>query len=246
MVLVRVPLSVSALWYPVIGNTTSESGSIGISITLEPALIAEVRKGEGVKLNGNEVHVPNLNFLERKLGKVRMEVFSRVPLGYGYGMSGAMSLAYALGISEISGIKTENAVEVAHESEVITGNGLGDVLSELHGGVVCRENAGSPSKATFHNFYPEDRIILTKTVEKLPTKSILSRVEWVPSSVKNLCNSLNIERIFNEARRFTEALGFVSPYADSYRKKGIIVKMGNFESGVWTVHTIARKGASVV
>ncbi len=245
MVLVRVPLSVSALWYPVVRNTPSESGSIGISITLEPAIVAEVRRGEGILLNGKEVHIPNLDYLERKLGKARMEVFSRVPLGYGYGMSGAMSLAYAIGVSEISALRLEDAVELAHESEVLTGNGLGDVLSELHGGIVCRESPGSPSKATFSRFYLEG-VILTKTVEKLPTKSILSKIDWIPSSVRSLCNSPNIERIFDEARRFTETLGFISPYPESYRKKGIIVKIGEMESGVWTVHTISKEGASVI
>ncbi len=245
MVLVKVPISVSALWFPIVGDP-STSGSVGISLTLEPFLIAEVRRGEGVKLNGEKVNIPNVEYLEKKLGKVSLDIYSRLPLGFGYGMSGAISLAYALGVSELSSVKREYAVEVAHESDVVSGNGLGDVVSELVGGVVCREEAGPPSRAIARRINVNDENLFTKIVEKLPTSSVISRVEWVPSAVREICSSPSIDQIFAYAKKFTESLGFYSPYKESYRKKGIIVKKGRLESGVWTVHRIAREGASVI
>lgn len=43
----------------------------------------------------------NLEYLEAKMGKVRVDMESEVPLGFGYGMSASVSLAYALGASQI-------------------------------------------------------------------------------------------------------------------------------------------------
>jgi pantoate kinase len=246
MVLIRVPLSVSLLWYPVKSSTVEQSGSIGISMTLEPSLIAESKRGEGTLLNGIPLkEMPNIKFLQEKLGKVKIEAYSRVPLGYGYGLSGALSVAYAIAASELLGIDEERALVAAHESEIISGNGFGDVISQISGGIVCRKKPGAPGYGEVVRLHDYSSVIYSKILEKLPTSTIISGLDWVKDVVVNSCN-LPLQDLFSIARKFTEDLGFISPYPLSYRKKGIIVKIGDPKEGVWTLHTISKFGASVI
>ncbi|MEM0068105.1 MAG: hypothetical protein QXP62_02285 [Saccharolobus sp.] len=46
-----VPISVSGIWFPVINDANLlESGSIGLTLTLEPYIIAEIGHGSGIFL----------------------------------------------------------------------------------------------------------------------------------------------------------------------------------------------------
>ncbi|TRN02091.1 GHMP kinase, partial [Sulfolobus sp. E1] len=63
---VLVPLSISGIWYPVERDNPLESGSIGLTLTLEPYVIAEIKKGNGIFLNDVEINFPNYNILRQK------------------------------------------------------------------------------------------------------------------------------------------------------------------------------------
>jgi len=72
---ILVPLSVSGIWYPVIKENLLESGSIGLSLTLEPYIIAEIKYGKGIIFNGIEINIPNYEILRQKLGEYKLIVY---------------------------------------------------------------------------------------------------------------------------------------------------------------------------
>ncbi|MCY0859800.1 MAG: pantoate kinase [Sulfolobaceae archaeon] len=247
---VHVPLSISGIWYPVYTDNPLTTGSIGLTLTLEPFIVATVKEGEGLVFNGNEIKdFPNYEYLKRKLGTYKMVVESRVPLGYGYGLSGALSLAYALGVKELKGVKEEEAVNQAHISEVINSNGLGDVIAQYYGkGLVYRKKPGGLGVGEVEvieldwSNYP----IYTKTVEQLPTKSIIKKNENALKLIQDFLNSPSPLKFIEVASIFTRELGFTSPYPYSYRKKGVIVKIFEPNENIgWIKHEIAKRGAYV-
>ena len=245
MVDIVIPLSVSGVWYPVPHQEPSKAGSLGIALVLEPYSHARVSEGEGVYINGAKVNFENLKYLEMKLGKVRVDMTSAVPLGYGYGMSASVSLAYSLGVAEIRGVPEEVAVRLAHESEVISGNGLGDVISQYYGhGIVCRMRPGLPPLGEVKVFESEG-IVYSKPLAPLPTSRIVRRLDLALKLMEEFMRDPSLSSFFTISKRFAEALGFQSPYPCSFRKKGVILKLNEPESDSWIKHRIARRGAYV-
>jgi pantoate kinase len=71
---------------------------------------------------------------------------TRLPLGAGFGVSGAAALGTALAADEAFDLgRSENdLVTVAHVAEVEAGTGLGDVVGQARGGVPLRLAPGGP------------------------------------------------------------------------------------------------------
>jgi pantoate kinase len=69
-----------------------------------------------------------------------------LPVGAGFGVSGAMALGTALAANAAFGrARSENdLVGVAHAAEVEAGTGLGDVVAQARGGVPIRVEPGAP------------------------------------------------------------------------------------------------------
>lgn len=245
MLEVMVPLSISGVWYPVFSNNLEKSGSIGLTMVLEPYSRVEIKRGDAeIILNGKKIDFPNLDFLKNNLGNLHLEIKSDVPLGFGYGLSGSISLAYALGASEIFGIIEREAIKIAHESEVISKNGLGDVISQyIGGGLVYRKTPGIYGEV--ETIKIDWRPVCSKPLEKLPTISLLKNSESALFYIQDFLKERTIDKFFEVARKFTEELGFYSPYKKSFRKKGIIVRLDECEEG-WTIHKPAMKGAYVI
>ncbi|MEM3281032.1 MAG: pantoate kinase [Saccharolobus sp.] len=244
-----VPISISGIWFPVINDANLlESGSIGLTLTLEPYIVAEIRHGSGIFFNEVEIKIPNYDILRKKLGEYKLLVYSKVPLGYGYGVSGAISLAYALGVKELTSISEIDAVNIAHISEVLTGNGLGDVIAQYYGGgLVYREKAGGLGYGKVKNIKMNwlDYPLFSQIIQQLPTKSIIKPSQSAITLINEFLKEPLPLKFIEVASKFATELGFSSNYPYSYRKKGIIVKIFDPEYGVWIRHRIAEHGAFV-
>ncbi len=245
MLEIMVPLSISGIWYPVLSNSLENSGSIGLTMVLQPYSRVLIRRGTAeIILNGKKINFPNLDFLKNKLGDLHLEIEQNMPLGFGYGLSGSISLAYALGASELLGINEKEAIKIAHESEVISKNGLGDVISQyIGGGLVYRRRPGINGEVEIIKL--SWRTVCSKPIEKLPTVSLLKNSENALAYIQDFLKEKTIDKFFEVSKKFTEELGFYSPYKKSFRKKGIIVRLDECEEG-WTIHKPAMKGAYVV
>ncbi|MCR3884600.1 MAG: GHMP kinase [Methanothrix sp.] len=77
---------------------------------------------------------------------VRVETELSMPLGAGFGASGAGALSCAYAINEAFGLAltADGVGEAAHGAEVASGTGLGDVIAQNAGGLVVRLSPGAP------------------------------------------------------------------------------------------------------
>ena len=75
-----------------------------------------------------------------------VSIATDVPIGAGFGVSGAAALGAALAANDAldRGRSENELVRLAHEAEVSRGTGLGDVVAQARGGVPIRVEPGAP------------------------------------------------------------------------------------------------------
>ncbi|WP_254280017.1 pantoate kinase [Haloarcula marina] len=126
-------------------KTGSRGGGLalsdGVSVAVERA--AETT----VELNGEAVE---MGAVERVLDALRVSARvsaeTPLPLGAGFGVSGAMALGAALAANAAfdRALSYNELVTIAHGAEVQAGTGLGDVVGQARGGVPLRLEPGGP------------------------------------------------------------------------------------------------------
>ena len=103
--------------------------------------------GITLTLNGETAAIGAVTDVLDALGvRGRVTVDTDLPIGAGFGVSGAAALGAALAANEaVDRGRSENElVRIAHEAEVSRGTGLGDVVAQARGGVPVRLEPGAP------------------------------------------------------------------------------------------------------
>lgn len=111
----------------------------GIDATVAPG--SETR----VSLNDEATSFEPVELALRQLDiTAEVSLASAIPVSYGFGASGAATLASALAANERFdlGKTREELVEVAHRAEVEADTGLGDVFIQARGGLVWNDGNG--------------------------------------------------------------------------------------------------------
>lgn len=129
----------------------ARAGSRGAGVTLSEGVTVEVAASDesAVVLNGAETDVESAHRVLDALGvTARVGAETDLPLGAGFGVSGATALATALAANAAFGCeRSENElVELAHVAEVRAGTGLGDVVAQARGGLPVRVEPGAPPR----------------------------------------------------------------------------------------------------
>lgn len=137
------PASVTAVFAP----AASESGSRGASVALEDGVTVSIDAAAEttVAVDGEPAAFEPVSRVLDRLGvAARVDVRPAVPLGAGFGASGAATLATALAANERFdlGRSREQLVGDSHEAEVAAGTGLGDVYVQEAGGLVYNVGDG--------------------------------------------------------------------------------------------------------
>lgn len=127
----------------------ARAGSRGGGVALSEGVDVRVTDGDpGVFLNGDRIEVEAVARVREALDatEVRVEAATDLPLGAGFGVSGAMALGTALAANAaLDRARSENAlVALAHRAEVEAGTGLGDVVAQARGGMPLRLEPGAP------------------------------------------------------------------------------------------------------
>ncbi|MFP4228861.1 MAG: GHMP kinase [Salinivenus sp.] len=130
------PGSITTIFAPRDGEASlgvSFATADGAQVTVAPA--AET----GVFLDGERASIAPVAGVLRRLGataEVRVE--TQVPIGCGFGVSGAATLATALAVNDMAGLghSRDELVQASHRAEVEAGTGLGDVFIQAQGGLV--------------------------------------------------------------------------------------------------------------
>jgi len=137
------PGSVTALFAPADEPTNSLGVSLaitdGVAATVEPA--AETR----VTLDGTATDFEPVELALDALGvTAEVALQADVPVGCGFGASGAATLATVLAAAEVSdlGASRDDLVQTAAAAEIEAGTGLGDVFIQAGGGLVTNDGGG--------------------------------------------------------------------------------------------------------
>ncbi len=108
--------------------------------------------------------------------RVHVEHESSLPIGVGFGASGAGALGTALALAHLlhDGADTESASSHAHYAEVVNHTGLGDVIAQTKGGMEIRVRPGAPGIGEVVSFqYPEGLSVILAGAPGLDTRSVL-------------------------------------------------------------------------
>lgn len=137
------------------------AGSKGIGFSIREGVTTKVKAEQGtgeeveVWINGNPAPDAKVsreaakNILRRAGSKkcnLTIEHLVQVPVGVGFGTSGAAALSLTLAVNKALelDLSTVEAAQTAHVAEVTCRTGLGTVLAELHGGFEVRISPGAP------------------------------------------------------------------------------------------------------
>jgi pantoate kinase len=193
----------------------SQGGGIalsdGVSVTVRPA--DEVR----VLLNGEQLEMDAVERVLRAL-QIPAEVsgVTDLPLGSGFGVSGAMALGAALATNSAFDrrLSMNELVTIAHGAEVQAGTGLGDVVAQARGGVTIRLEPGGPQ------FYKLDGIPARERIEyhvmgELSTDEVLSEDnedldDAGTQALSDVVSEPTIGSFMQASRRFSRESGLLT------------------------------------
>lgn len=129
----HAPGSVTVIFAPV------EDTSLGVSFAVSDGVTAAVEAADAtaVSLDGRRTSFEPVEIALETLGVVAdVALESEIPVGRGFGASGAATLGTVLAANEVFGLgrSREELVEVAAQAEVEAGTGLSDVYVQEMGG----------------------------------------------------------------------------------------------------------------
>jgi pantoate kinase len=197
-----------------------KKGSLGVSFAIDKGALVEVMRGKkrSIIINGKERAFPTvetaINMLTRENLKIKIK--TQVPIGCGYGMSGACTLAamYAVNaLLKLNKSKSELAL-IAHKAEVMNNTGLGSVTAEFLGGLLMRDKKSSPlyakklsvdrKKLYYQTFGPIDtkKIITSKNMKKKINMQGLKLLQKVKKSV-------SLDKLVSMSREFATNTGLL-------------------------------------
>ena len=134
------PANISLIFKVVPHKDPAKMGSLGIGFTVNKGVIVTVKKSKKTEVffNKKSINLPTVLSVVKALTNepLHISIESPLPLGSGFGISGASALASALAINKLfnlHGTRLELA-KIAHTAEVENKTGLGDIVNQYYGG----------------------------------------------------------------------------------------------------------------
>jgi pantoate kinase len=218
-----VPGHVTGFFSPCPDDDPARAGSRGAGLTLTDGVEVTVQPAEGdvptVSLDGDPIAMPPVESVLDGLDvadRARVVAESDLPLGTGFGVSGAMTLGTALAAnSRFDRARSANdLVTLAHRAEVEAGTGLGDVVAQARGGVPIRIDPGAPPYGRLDGV-PETRRVEYVTFGDLSTAEVLAGdtdplVAAGDAALTRLVDRPTLATLAAESRRFAHDAGLLT------------------------------------
>ena len=225
------PGHVTALFYaPEPGPTPEGTGSRGagfcislgarVAVEAMPAYMNEVSPMEGSRVP--PVMATALSgYLQRSPSPtaLRVGLELELPVGQGFGMSGAMTFAALVAADaqlHLAGGDVEVLLAHAHSAEVEHSTGLGDVIAQARGGIDVRWRQGLPPAGRVEHVRQQAELLLAWGDEPLHTRTVLTdpearrrlRAACVPR-LEGLQGEPDIAWLLRAGRGFAEEAGLM-------------------------------------
>ena len=196
----------------------TKAGSRGAGIAVADGVEVALEAGDGVVLNGEPTEI---EAVDRVLGALRAQARVRIetelPLGAGFGVSGAAALGTALATNAVfdRGLSENELVTIAHGAEVQAGTGLGDVVAGARGGVPIRLEPGAPAHGAMDGI-PTRGTIEYVSFGELRTEEIISgeTAELTAAgrrALATLVEEPTVETLMEASRRFGREAELLTP-----------------------------------
>lgn len=191
-------------------------GSLGCGITLESGVLTSVSVGAG---GSNDLPCKTIESVVSRLTASPPSIHSRsyIPIGTGFGASGAgaLSTALALNCALSLNLTAGQLVEIAHIAEVENRTGLGDVVAQSLGGVVIRRTPGAFGK--LDRIRTDVKDVFWVVFDRISTKGILddanaaNRINSVGTrSLHELLKERTATNFMRQSKRFAVETGLIS------------------------------------
>ena len=216
--------------------------SLGMGFTVKEGvevIVSEQNETE-VLFNGKRINFPTVRAVVNRLIEnssvvgIKVVITSPLPLGCGFGLSGAAALAAAYALNELLSLHkdTEELAMIAHVAEVENRTGLGDVCSQYHGGCLVKLKEGSP--LTADSLPIAEQPIYYRYFGPIQTSEVLGNRE----------QTLRINRAADVALRALKTLTHANPSDDLFNACFTVSKQFSVKSGLLSdarvIDTIAR------
>jgi len=208
------PGNISCIFVIKKGKNPAKSGSLGMGFTVNKGVKVTIKKLYNIKknnfkkfnnkinknynkknmiyYNNKKIKLPTINSVIEKLTneKVIVNIKSELPLGCGFGISGASAIATAYALNKLLNLKKtkKELALIAHIAEVENRTGLGDVVNQFYGGFLIKYK---PSYMFKVNKIPiKNKKIYYKYFSGINTKKIISN-----KKIKNKINNSGIKAL---------------------------------------------------
>lgn len=147
------PGNISCVFKIVPDADPAKMHSLGMGFTIVEGVTATVEGADAtvVSFNGERFGFPAVERVIEALADrpIGVELASPLPLGCGFGLSGASALATAYALDALLGLGRDprELAMAAHVAEVESLSGLGDVCAQFHGGWLVKLVPGDPLAA---------------------------------------------------------------------------------------------------
>lgn len=199
------------------------SGSMGCGICLEDGATTQVSPAKEtlIRINGATAQAPTtLSAIELLTTEpVLVETTFKIPIGAGFGASGAGALSAALALNEAlpMNLTLKELANAAHCAEVTNRTGLGDITGMTFGGMVVREKAGAPFLGKIDKIPSRNTSISWICFNEISTKSVLTddlKKKGInragKSRLKELLKKPTVENFMIQSAAFAKDIGLMS------------------------------------
>ncbi len=209
-------------------------GSTGASVTLSKGVTTRVVANKSTKskltatFNNRALpttsvsHQVGKEFLRRTQRPVDLRIFHscELPVGCGYGTSGAGALSLSLALNESLdfSLTRVEAAQMAHTSEIACKTGLGTVASAFEGGLAIRKAPGAPGKGQVQKVLPPLSLrVVTASFGPISTNKMLQKSlfrnrvnECADQLVSSMQRQKSSASFVSLSRRFAECIDLMS------------------------------------
>lgn len=192
----------------------------GVEVAVRPGTAGEEHREADLLLNGEPTRMEAVGRVLADLDAVdvtTVEATTELPLGAGFGVSGACALATALAVNSALGLReSENAlIRTAHTAEVVAGTGLGDVVGAFRGGLPIRVDPGGPTDGRMDGVPGRPRVeyvsfgeLATEQVLDGPLEAVRDAGE---AALKRLLRRPNQDELLAAANEFAAEADLLVP-----------------------------------
>lgn len=228
------PASISCLFEIVDHKDPRWMGSRGVGFTLKEGVTVEVTSAKKTEtfFNKKRVRISAVSDVVTSLttNPVKVSISSLLPIGYGFGISGACALATALAVNKLYRLQksAKELAVIAHTADAKNKTGLGDVENQYKGGFFVRYEPSS--------YFSANRI---------PIKNISVYCKWFsPKSTHNILSDkakkLSINKAASDALKQVKALSFKKNPVELFSEIINISERFTYESSLLTDRRVKR------